>query len=227
MQIGFESLLVAIAFVLPGFLTSRLVEARTPAAGRERSVFEETAESLLRSSYIHLVIALALLTALQVFVLPGRPDLLTQIPDSASQFEMAAVTVPASWFVLGWLLLSYLLAFVFGYWWDPLDVGLNRLVAKTGLLTEDPFYLLREAVAERRAAGEFGVGIWLQARMENGSVYQGEFMFGSYRHPEKSRELLLANARYYQPRTGRVPEEFDFVFIDTENCLSLDFRLVE
>src|SRR5215216_5262658 len=57
MSIEFNNLLVALVFLLPGFLTSRLLAARTPAMGREVSIFQETFESLLRSVYIHLIIA--------------------------------------------------------------------------------------------------------------------------------------------------------------------------
>ena len=57
MTLELEGLLITLAFLLPGFLASRLIAARTPAVGRRPTAFEETLESLLRSVYINLVVA--------------------------------------------------------------------------------------------------------------------------------------------------------------------------
>ena len=62
MTLELETLLVALAFLLPGFLASRLIAAKTPAVGRQPSAFEETLESLLRSMSIHLIIAPSVIT---------------------------------------------------------------------------------------------------------------------------------------------------------------------
>lgn len=67
MELSLESLIVALVVIVPGFLTSYLVNARTPAMGESVSAFWETLESLLRSLIIQ-ILALPILGVILRFV---------------------------------------------------------------------------------------------------------------------------------------------------------------
>jgi hypothetical protein len=75
MDLGFESLLITIAFILPGFITTRLLFARTPSVGTKQSLFQETTESLLRSVYINLIVGSLLLLVVQFIYIPTHQDI--------------------------------------------------------------------------------------------------------------------------------------------------------
>jgi len=225
MNFGAESLLIAFAFLLPGFLSSRLIDARTPSMGREQSAFEETAESLLRSIYIHFCIAAFFLAVFQFLVLPRNPSLIRDTMDRGIAGYLSSKPMEFAWFALLWFLLAFLLALVFGCKWDPLHIISDKLAKSTGTLTEDPFYLLRQSAYDRRKTENQLAQLWMQVRMGSGSVYQGEFMFGGYRTDGQSRELLLTNVIHYPASNFSNPERFDYVFIDTSNCISIESKV--
>jgi hypothetical protein len=119
-------------------------------------------------------------------------------------------------------------AIFWGYKWDPLDALFSRLVKNTGTKSEDIFYQLREDVIKKREGGEKFFQFWIQARLKNGYVYQGEFSFIGYRQESMSRELLLANVTF-SPNSSREnekvqpqPMHYDYVLIDVGNCESLE-----
>ena len=85
MSIEFNNLVVALVFLLPGFLTSLLISTRTPAVGRDVSAFRETFESLLRSVYIHLSIAPVFFAFFWHFIVRSDTDLLDQISKTGLQ----------------------------------------------------------------------------------------------------------------------------------------------
>lgn len=88
MNIGIESLVISISFILPGFITTRLINARTASIGREQSIFEETTESLLRSVYINLIIGSIFTLFIQFLFIPSRQMIFTSgIGDGFSQLS--------------------------------------------------------------------------------------------------------------------------------------------
>ncbi|MBN2394817.1 MAG: hypothetical protein JXR84_29070 [Anaerolineae bacterium] len=230
MELKLEGLLVALAFLLPGFLTSTLIRARTPAMGRQPSTFEETLDSLLRSVFTHLIIAPFALIIVRFIVLGNDSSLLSRIGVEGISAYYDARPVEVSLILLLWLVVAFGMALLFGYKWDPLEFILRRLVKKTGTLSEDPFFLLRQHVGIRRAKEQPYFQLWIQARLKNGSVYQGEFVTIGYRDADKNRELLLANATYFPPPPSPDAENIlptvscDFAYIDLANCDSLEMR---
>ena len=197
MTLDLEALLVALAFVLPGFVTSKLVVARTPSVSREISAFEQTLESLLRSLSIHLILAPLVLVFVRFCLLQDDSALLAQVYAAGVQAYGAARPFEASAVLLGWLISAFVVAVLFGSIWDPTHALLERLATRTGTLSEDPFYLLRQKVANRRKQGHPHAQLWVQARLKNGHTYRGELMVAGYRDEDKSREFLLANAKFF------------------------------
>ena len=228
MPIEFDNLLVALVFLLPGFLTSRLIAARTPAMGREISIFQETFESLLRSVYIHLIIAPIIYLVIVCFIAKNTTSIIDRILRDGLQAYYLAQPLQVVALLFGWLVGAFLLATFFGYKWDPLDVLFSKLVKKTGTKSEDIFYQLREYVVSRRNNGEKDFQFWIQARLKNGYTYQGEFYFVGYPHDGMSRELMLANVTFFpypaqiEGQTQSKPKCYDFVLIEVENCESLE-----
>ena len=192
-----DNLFVALVFLLPGFLTSRLISARTPAMGKEASAFQETFESLLRSVYIHLFIAPFFFSIVAFHLAKNDQALLDSIYREGLQTYYFARPLEAVLLLFGWLFVAFLLAVFFGYKWDPLDLLFSRLVNKTGTKSEDVFYQLREYAIDKRGAGQKDNQLWIQARLKNGYTYRGELVFAGYRHDGMSRELMLSNVKFF------------------------------
>ena len=226
MSVDFNNLLVALVFLLPGFLTSRLIAARTPAMGKEASVFQETFESLLRSVYIHLVI-LPLIYLVEVYAIRGGNSnvFYSILRDmlKGDYYTQASLVITL---FFSWLVGAFSLATIFGYFWDPLEVLFSKLVKKTGTKSEDIFYQLREHVVNKRDAGEKNYQFWIQTRLKNGCKYQGEFYFVGYRHDGMSREIVLANVTFFPAQVDGQPQgvsqKYNFVMLDLANCESLE-----
>jgi hypothetical protein len=226
MDFGIDSLLIAMVFILPGFLTSRLVSARTPAAGRETSTFDETAESLLRSVYINFASGAFVWGVLfisiycfhifpflqQPFTMQGFIGLL----NAHLEYLIAIIVI--------WLAISFAVAIFFGSIWDPLDVLLRKLSKKTGTVSEDPLYILRQAVIDVRKVKE-NSQLWIQVRLKNGGIYQGEFIFAGYRRDGLSREILLTHVKFF-PKDSDQFILCDYVFLDLANSESVEAIVV-
>lgn len=233
MALELEGLLIALAFLLPGFLTSRLIAARTPAAGRHPSAFEEALESLLRSVSIHLIIVPMLLVVVWFILLRDDPGLKWRICSEGLQAYYDTRPLEVSFVLWGWLVAAFSIALLFGCRWDPTECVLQRLARSTGTLSEDPFYLLPQRVAERREQGQESCQLWVQARLKNGYTYRGELVVMGYRDEDKSRELLLANVKFF-PYPAQATDEpcsspklYDFAFIDVANCESLEVLITD
>lgn len=228
MSLEFNNLLVALVFLLPGFLTSRLISARTPAFGRQTSTFQETLESLLRSVYIHLLIAPFFFTVIWYFFIRNHIFISDHI--SRYGFQVFYLVWPFETVVLlfGWLLISFLLAVFLGYKYDPLDELFLRLANKKGTKSEDLFYQLRQRGVARQQSGKENDQLWIQARLKNGYTYRGKLDFAGYRHDGMGRELLLADVKFFAypaqilGQTQDEPKLYDFVLIEFENCESLE-----
>jgi hypothetical protein len=228
MEFGVDSILLGIIFLLPGFLTSTLVVARTPAKPPKLSAFEETAQSLLRSAYIHLVLAAAVALFTTIVLLAGKtapPELdLTSLTALVS-----AHPLPAAGLIIIWLMAAFLLAVIFGSWRDPLDSLTKRLHKGAGKVSEDAFHLLTEEVKARREAGAPGLQLWVQATSTENHIFQGQFFYASYQEADQPRELIPANAFHFEPPRKKEPRRKtgpqDFVFLPMESCHALEFRI--
>jgi len=161
MSIEFNNLLIALIFLLPGFLTSRLISARTPVIGRQTSTFQETLESLLRSVYIHLVIAPFFFAIIWYFFLKKYPSILANISKDGFQPFYSAWPLETAILSFGWLLVAFLLAVLFGYKWDPLDILFLKLTNKTGTKSVDLFYQLRQYEAARQSVNQENNQLWV------------------------------------------------------------------
>ncbi len=231
MEFGVDTLIIFLAFILPGFLTSRLIAVRTPALGRQPSPFEETSESLLRSIYIHLIIAPIIFILLRLYLLRVNPDILQRIYDDGLMVYVNGQPFLVVFVILFWLIMAFVLAIFFGYKWDPLDYIGNKLADKVGTVTVDSYYLLRQIVSSKREAGENFTQLWLQVRLKNGYKYQGELVFISYDKDGNGRELMLANVIFF-PFAAQTsgepsfePENYDYVFLNTANCESIEVMI--
>jgi hypothetical protein len=233
MTLELETLLIALAFLLPGFLASRLIAAKTPAVGRQPSAFEETLESLLRSMSIHLIIAPLVLVIVRFVLLRDDPLLLSRIYSKGLQAYYDTRPVEVSLLLFVWLVAAFLIAIVFGCKWDPIEYVLQRLARGIGALSEDPFYLLQQRVVERRKQGHASCQLWVQARLKNGYTYRGELVVMGYRDEDKSRELLLANVKFFPypvqatDESCLPPKLYDFAFVDISNCESLEMLITD
>jgi len=233
MTFGIEGLLIALSFLLPGFLTSRLISARTPAAGREVSAFQETFESLLRSVCIYLIITPIIFILVKNIFISGDSALISRINNEGVQAYYVARPFQSTLVLFGWLFSAFLLALIFGYKWDPLEALFSQLVKRTGSASEDIFYQLSKQVISRREQGHSKYQLWIQARLKNGYTYRGEFYFAGYRHDGSSRELILTNVKFfpYPVQAGEdikgEPKLYNFVLIDVANCDSLEFLFAD
>lgn len=231
MDIGFEGLLISLAFILPGFLTSTLVIARTPLGIKPPTLFAETFESLLRSVYINLI-AGPLAIFLFLYANPTVEGSLIQLADEGLNSYLSAHPIEISVLIALWLVSALILATIFGYIWDPLDYLTKRLKSNYGTNEIDPWYMLREDVQSVRGKEHEQYQFWVQTRLKNGDIYQGEFAFVSLREENESRELLLRSASYL-PNADQVEgqentkQKYDAVLIDTENCSSIEVLFTE
>ena len=181
----------------------------------------------MRSVYIDLIVASLLLLVVQFLFIPSRQDIFS------SSFRVGIANIAQHepflliWFFIIWLISSFVLAFLFGYFWDPLHYFMERLVQSTGTLTEDPLYLIRTFTQEKRVSENNLSQLWVRPRMKDGGQYQGEFVFGGYRSEETSREIVLSQAIYYPPGSQQPSKKMDFVFLDTSNCIGVDFIIVQ
>ncbi len=196
--------------------------------GREVSAFQETFESLLRSVYIHLLIAPLFFAVFWYFFVGNNINLLSQINKTGLQAYYLARPFETIILLFGWLFTAFLLAVVFGYKWDPLDVLLSKLVDKTGTKSEDLFYQLRGYLVARVDKSPEDNQLWVQARLKNGYTYRGKLVFAGYRRDGMSRELMLADVKFFPyPVQAREQvnlefKQYDFVLIDFANCDSLE-----
>lgn len=228
MEFGFESFVIALVFFLPGFFTSRLIAARTPAIGKEISIFQETLESLFRSVYIHLAIIPLIFIIVRFLILQKNPLLLARVYQEGIQVYYSVHPIETLAISFFWLCAAFLLALFFGYKWDPIETLFAKLAKKTGTASEDIFYQLREFTVKERESGKEDYQLWIQARLKNGYTYRGELVFAGYRRENLSRELMLTNVKFFpypvqtteQPKAE--PRLYDFVLIDMANCDSLE-----
>ena len=233
MTFGIESLIIALSFLLPGFLTSSLISARTPKAIKEMSAFQETFDSLLRSVYIHLLISPFIYILVKYVFVSGDSALISRINNEGVLAFYSERPFQASLLLFGWLVSAFILAIVFGYKWDPLEILFSQLVKKTGSASEDIFYQLSKQVVNLREQGHPNYQLWIQARLKNGYTYRGEFYFAGYRHEGSSRELVLTNVKFFPysvqvgEDTRREPRLYNFVLIDVANCDSLEFLFAD
>jgi len=227
MDFGIDSLLIAMAFILPGFLTSRLVSARTPSVGRETSTFDETSESLLRSVYINFVSGVLVFGVFFVSACFFRvlPSLQSQIRLQGFVGFLNTHLDYLITIVAIWLAGSFAVAVFFGSKWDPLDILLKKLSKKTGTVSEDPLYILRQEVIDLRGEGKTNSQLWIQVRLKNSGIYQGEFVFAGYRRDSLSREVLLTHVKYF-PNNSDPFIACDYVFLDLANSESVEAIIV-
>jgi hypothetical protein len=231
MELGVDSILLAIAFLLPGFLTSSLVIARTPAKPPKLSAFEETAQSLLRSAYIHLFLAATVTILASALLLAAGSRSFPDLDLSALTALLAAHPLPTAALLVLWLAAAFGLAILFGYWRDPLDSLTKRLHKGAGKVSEDAFHLLTEEVKVRRNSGAEGLQLWVQATTTENHIFQGQFFYASYQEADQPRELLLAKAFHFEPPRKTAPRRKtgpqDFVFLPMDSCHALEFRIVD
>jgi hypothetical protein len=129
--------------------------------------------------------------------------------------------------LIGWLFIALIVAGVLGIWFDPLDFLYGKLGANKGIAVVDPWYEVRKEVMEIRENKDPDSQLWVQARMENGYVYQGEFRYVSFPNKRDSRELSLMHAILYtstDPNDDRSlnPIYVTRVIIDTSKCVGIE-----
>ena len=229
MDIGLESFLVALLFVLPGFLTSRLIDARTPAASSQPSAFHETADSLLRSAIVHILIVLVIFPVLYAALVSFSPSTIPAMRSEgvprffASRPDLIPIVAAL------WSLVAFSIAGFFGFKWDPLQVLLSRLNKGQGTITDDLMSLLVSALHRARNRDPRSQ-LWVQVRTATGHTYQGEFVFGSYRVKDLNRELLLAAVTHFSPpadKTSPAPQEaIDYALLDLSKCDPVEARII-
>lgn len=228
MFVGIDSLLIALAFLLPGFFTSRLVAARTPDFDRGTSAFNETLGSLLRSFYIQLITTPVIIFVVGI-LLSKYPRILPQLLKDGLQTYINANPFPFFLLFFAWLLGTFLLAFIFGYVWDPLDFLIRKLGKKSGTYFDDPLSILLAQAKAKGVEDNEQYKIWIQARLKSGALYQGELIFGGFRQQGLSREFLLANVTFLREQHNSDKEivTFNYAFLDFNNCESIDIQLIQ
>jgi hypothetical protein len=190
-------------------------------------------ESLLRSVYIHIILAPFVFTLVKYIFIGGDFALISRINNEGMQAYYLARPFQATLVLFGWLFFAFVLALIFGYKWDPLEALFSYLVKQTGSASEDIFYQLIKQVINQREQGRGKYQLWIQARLKNGYTYRGEFYFAGYRHNGLSRELVLANVKFYPypvqigENPAGEPKLYNFVLLDAANCDSLEFLFAD
>jgi hypothetical protein len=227
MTFNFEALLVTLAFILPGFLTSRLVESRTPARLRQASAFSDTIESLVRSVYLQAILGVGVI-ALLVVLRALNSELHTCMFQQGIQACVTQHPVQAFAMFIIWLIATLGLATIFGAYWDPLDYAYRKIGSKVGNESKDIFYIPMEFATLQRKRGLVGYQLWLQVRLKNGYTYRGELSQVSLPASGENRELLLSHVNFF-PYPAQVegplscpPHKYDHVYINVANCESIE-----
>jgi hypothetical protein len=227
MAFNFEALLVTLVFILPGFLTSRLVESRTPARSRQTSAFSDTIESLVRSVYLQAILGVGVIVLL-IILRALNSELHACIFQQGIQACSAQHPVQAFTVLITWLIATLGLATLFGAYWDPLDYAYRKIGAKVGNEFKDLFYMPVEIASLQRKQGNARYQLWLQVRLKNGYTYRGELNQVSLPANGENRELLLSHVKFF-PYPAQVegapnypPRTYDHVYIDMANCESIE-----
>lgn len=224
MDFSLESLLVALVVIVPGFLTSYLVNARTPAMGESVSAFWETLESLLRSLIIQ-ILALPILGLILRFVVL-TPTRLNRIAELGLNGFVIARPFLSLTVLLSWMVLALLIAFLLGAFWDPLQFFSDQLANTKGTASLDPWYrVYSDTMAIRKHNPE--AQLWILVRIKDGDVYTGEFDQITFRTNEKSRELLLRHVTHHQdygkPTCKQI--QLSYILVDAAKCDCLEVIL--
>jgi len=226
MNFSIEALFISIGFILPGFLTIKLINSRTPVRSRKSSVFEETSISLLRSFYINLIIYSIFLAIFQYWIIPANPEIFLDDLNVAIKEFININSIRTIWFVLLCLSSSFGLATFFGCFFDPLDRLISYLANKSGSFQRDVLATLTDEVRKLRKDNK-KAELWALARMNNNDIYYGEFTMSSYRNEGEPREILLSHVTYQSSTDLSIMEQRDYVFIDFSSCISIEWKIVK
>lgn len=228
-ELSLETLFISIAFILPGFLTSRLVISKLPAPEKKPKPFVEVTESLLRSTYINLVVVTFLFIVIRYWILSpnDRSDIVQSgIAMFIRNYPFELVTL-----LIVWLILDLLLATFFGLKWDPLEYLYTKLHNSAGTKDVDLWHILREVLAHKAETIPKDVKIWAKARLKNGNIYVGGVHYVSFPEDGQPRELLLEKVYFFpdeksfNENQGVSPPSGAVIF-NLADCDSIEFSTV-
>ena len=225
MDINLETLFVTLAFILPGFLVTRLVSARSPATPESQTVFHETLESLLRSVFLNVIAFPITFLFLQESLFGA--DALNEVRSHGIEWLLQNKPFESEYLFFLALIASLIIALLTGIFWDPLDAIYKRLNTQVGKKDEDPVIRVVNELIRVRSEGQVNAQVWVQARLKNGNIYQGQLAHLSFADQDNSRELLLDQAVFYPEKLpgDYSPQTKGYVLINTRDLDSIEMVL--
>ena len=222
MALGFESFIVAVIFLLPGFIASYIRLSRTPATPAKQSAFQETLASLSTSSLVFLA-ELALVALLRVIFAPIQTDIDLILRSGLGAYALIH-PVRLVGAVVMWGLLSLGLSLVMGFV-HPIEwiASRNRSKAARVSFGPDIWYDIFEAAPQRHGVTRSYVRAWLKS----GACYAG--WLETFELPDQDREqryFWLIDVRrwhtYSEVERGDPGERMQAVLLSSDDIQSMD-----
>jgi hypothetical protein len=222
MALGFESFIVAVIFLLPGFIASYIRLSRTPATPARQSALQETLAGLATSSLVFLL-ELALILLLRVLFAPIQLDIDLILRSGLRAYALIhpvrLVGVVVIWGILS-LSLSLVMGFVHPIEWIA---ARNRRKITRVAYGPDIWYDIFEAAPQRHGVARSYVRAWLRS----GACYAG--WLESFEVPDQDKEyryFWLIDVRrwhtYTEVERGDPGERMQAVLLNSEDIQSMD-----
>ncbi len=222
MALGFETFIVAVIFLLPGFIASYIRLSRTPATPARQSPFQETLASLATSSLVFLF-ELVLIALLRVIFSPIQSDIDLMLRSGLTAYALIH-PVRLVGLVVGWGVLSLGLSLVMGFF-HPIEWVASRNRRKVARVSFGPdiWYDIFEAAPQRHGVSRSYVRAWLKS----GACYAG--WLETFELPDQEHEhryLWLIDVRrwhtYTEVERGDPGERMQAVLLNSEDIHSID-----
>ena len=150
-----ETLAIAIAFILPGFLANRLADYYSTSDARQESAFEATLSSLAISAGVLFIQAILASIALAILWIYFRSTFdhfeLNKLVDEGLESHFRAQPLLVAATVGGVALVSIIIGFLIGYY-DVIRTLLKPRLTDLGLTDENTWYIALKSA--RQEAGK-------------------------------------------------------------------------
>ena len=222
MALGFETFIVAVLFLLPGFIASYIRLSRTPATPARQSALQETLAGLATSSLVFLF-ELTLVALLRVVFTPIQTDIDLILTSGLRAYALLHPVRLVGAVVL-WGLMSLALSLVMGFV-HPIEwiAARNRRKVTRVSYGPDIWYNIFEAAPQRHGVSRSYVRAWLKS----GACYAG--WLETFELPDQDddrRYFWLIDVRrwhtYTEVERGDPGERVQAVLLNSDDILSID-----
>jgi hypothetical protein len=219
MDLGIESILIALFFLLPGFIATYIRLSKIPEDFRTKSSFQETLGSLSTSIPIFLT-QLFVLLLLNYLIKPFRDQVNLFIQIGLLQY-ITINSILFGTFLLSWGLFTLILSIIFGFI-DPIEGIADRNRKRYGISPVDFWLKVLQIVPAQNSAKVYA-RVWLKS----GACYAGDIgALGIPNEKDNCRYFYLTNAvRWYSisdAQRKKQPERMAGVLLKSDDINSMD-----